>query len=184
MIARVVQNTVQGNRVFGAPKHLDGEDIPIREFVSGIKVQLGRLVLPTIVGGEIGIVGMILETIPVFNESGAKLIRKQLLNSIQLLPCITDDGIPVWLGNTLHVVDCLDAESSKAEFYPANYPLSHLSNCVKTAFCLSCFETAIAGLMVFRAERDPLKLIGTDEFFSMFEDCGICRGALPRYVVV
>ncbi|MBN8604775.1 MAG: hypothetical protein J0M26_27485 [Planctomycetes bacterium] len=152
-------------------------------FTAAKKQDFELIFIPTLNEGTIGMASMILDTIPLFDEQGALLIREHFSDSFQLISCKTDDDQSLWLGNSLFMIDCIDRAKSKADYYPTNYPIHHLSDCVKTAFTLSLTKHAVAGFSVFRAIGDPLKLVATNNFLNLFEGKGLARGVSPKYII-
>ena len=183
MVARVIQDPSEGYRTFGTPRLPNGQELPIGVFTDAKKQEFEQILIPTLNEGKIGVASMILDAIPLFDEYGALLIREHFSDSFQLISCKTDDGQSLWLGNSLFMIDCIDRAKSKAEYYPTNYPINHLSDCVKTAFTLSLKKHAVADVSVFRAIGDPLKLVATNNFLNLFEGKGLTRGVSPRYVI-
>src|SRR5262245_17890252 len=99
-----------------------------------------------------------MQTIPVLNDSAADFFREQLGDDIQLIPCTTAVGEMVWVCNVLSVLDCIDRKSTKAEYYPANYPLQHLANGVKFALEIVLISSQVEPHRLFRVRGDRLKL--------------------------
>ncbi len=184
---RVLQHVSADHCVFGIPTFENGENISGDLLLSGKPISFDRLSLPVIRWGHVLPISMAMQVFPVLNEAATAFFAKNLGEDVQLIECAPVNGHNFWIANILPVLDCLDRSNTRAEFYPHNYPTSHLRDRVKFAFELAIYQSKVVEHPIFRIADDPLKLIVTRTFLSALIDLGLLgltECDLPRYVAV
>ena len=181
---RVRQISSPEHCTFGTPIVKNGQKLAANEFLKGDKLSFDSLVLPVLRPGKIHAISMALGAIPIVNEIAAPVFEEVLGTDVQLIECAPVNEQSLWVANILSVLDCLDRAHTKAEYYPTNYPLKHLSNCVNIAFELVIRRSVTTGHPVFRIKEDNVKLIVASTFLEiMTARCldGLEASDFPRY---
>ena len=181
---RVRQISSPEHCTFGTPIVKNGQKLAANEFLKGDKLSFDSLVLPVLRPGKIHAISMAMDAIPIVNEIAAPVFEEVLGTDVQLIECEPVNGQSLWVANVLSVLDCLDRAHTKAEYYPTNYPLRHLSNCVSIAFELAILQSVTAGHPVFRIREDNAKLIVASTFLEIITARhldGLEASDFPRY---
>jgi hypothetical protein len=186
MWVRVLQADAPDRCHFGAPVLESGEELALRLFASGTRLEIQRVRLPIVRSGKINALGMVMDVIPVVTTPAADVLSDRLESNIQLIPCCEIDGQALWVVNILTMLDCLNRSLSHAEYYPATYPLPHLASCVKSAMELVIEPSIVASYQMFRIKGDELKLVASTDILDFLDASGLRGlgpGQMPRYRV-
>ena len=169
---------------FGTPTLDDGQELALGVFTCGNQLDFDHLRIPLVSPGDALPISLAMQTIPVLTDSAADFFLQQLRDDIQLIPCTTAMGASLWVCNVLTVLDCLDYNNTRAEYYPADYPLKHLANHLKLAFEIVLVSSQVGSHRLFRLRADPLKLVTSASFLESLNAAGhigLEPCAIPRY---
>lgn len=164
MWARVSQIPAKEFASYATPRLLSGEELPHADFTSGIMLSYEKLFVPIIRGGKTAPVGLALDSVPILNAAAAEFFSENLSGQIQLISARSETADSLWVCNILNMLDCIDQDRTKAEYYPDNYPLVHLRGKIKTAFRINLLKDRVGLCPVFRLNLNPIPLVATKHF--------------------
>jgi hypothetical protein len=101
--------------------------------------------------------------VPVFSELACAILKPYLKESVEFLPCATEQNERHFLVNILSIVNCLDKEKSDIIYNPVTNRVSSIRS--------YCFNEACIDTMIFKIpETLGLEVYVTDKFKNLVEN--------------
>ncbi len=154
----------------GLPKNRNGDLLDVWAFSRGVAFSVDQpIYVPIKKKGRMSDIIINGFGTPIVSTKCARLLVSLAASDIQLVPAIIEGHGDAFIMNVVSVIDCLDFERSRVDFFPDDFYDQTKAGTPRMVSCLTIVESQAAGHHLFRIQGWQVAIVASQEVVHLVQ---------------